>query len=129
MKIFVFGSNLAGRHGKGAALFAKNNHGAIYGVGEGIQGSSYGVPTKDGKLKVLSLQAIKIHVDKFIEFSRMNPMMTFNLTPVGCGLAGYKYDEIAPMFIRSPINVILPIEFTTSTVFKNLAIKQTKIKF
>ena len=110
-KIFVFGSNLAGRHGKGAALFAKNNHGAIYGQGEGLQGSSYGIPTKDLKIKTLALEDVKKHVDKFIEFAILHPELTFQLTPIGCGLAGYKPEQIAPMFETVPENVLLPLEF------------------
>lgn len=110
-KIFVFGSNLAGRHGAGAALFAKNNYGAIYGQGEGLQGSSYGIPTKDLKIKTLPLEDVKKHVDKFIEFATLHPELTFQLTPIGCGLAGYKPEQVAPMFENVPENVILPLEF------------------
>lgn len=110
-KIFVFGSNLAGRHGAGAALFAKNNYGAVYGQGEGLQGCSYGIPTKDLKIKTLPLEDVKKHVDKFIEFATLHPELTFQLTPIGCGLAGYKPEQIAPMFEKVPENVILPLEF------------------
>ncbi len=109
--IFVFGSNLAGRHGKGAALFAKQNHGAIYGQGYGLQGSSFAIPTKDGKLKTLPLTEIQKYVTMFIEFAEDHPLMTFQLTPIGCGLAGYKYSDIAPMFKEAPSNVTLPAEF------------------
>jgi hypothetical protein len=109
--IFVFGSNLAGRHGKGAALFAKQNHGAIYGQGYGLQGSSFAIPTKDGKLKTLPLTEIQKYVTMFIEFAEDHPLMTFQLTPIGCGLAGYKYNDIAPMFRDAPSNIILPVEF------------------
>ena len=84
--VFVFGSNLAGRHGKGAALFARNNHGAIYGVGVGIQNNSYAIPTKDHNLRTLPLHIIKQHVDEFIEYAK-HSNDTFQVTRVGCGLA------------------------------------------
>lgn len=109
--IFCFGSNLAGRHGAGAALFAAKHHGAIYGVGEGIQGNSYGIPTKDYNLKVIPLEKIKIHVEVFKDFARRNPTYFFRLTAIGCGLAGYKPEQIAPMFEDAPDNVDLPDEF------------------
>lgn len=111
-EIFVFGSNLAGRHGKGAALFARQNHGAIYGQGEGLQGNSYAIPTKDHQLRVLDLDTIANHVVTFLEFAFVHPEMKFNVTAIGCGLAGYKPDQIKWMFdtIR-PSNVILPPEF------------------
>ncbi len=111
MKIFVFGSNLAGRHGKGAALYAKKYHGAIYGQGVGIQGESYAIPTKDGRMRTLPLHEIEDYVNDFKEYARRHPEMTFQLTPIGCGLAGYKPIDIAPMFEDAPENVIRPIEF------------------
>lgn len=106
--IFVFGSNLAGRHGKGAALYARRERGASYGVGEGITGDSYAIPTKDENLRTRSLSDIKISVDKFIEFAKRNPELIFEVTKIGCGLAGYKEDDIAPMFKESPDNCKLP---------------------
>lgn len=109
--IFVFGSNLAGRHGKGAAKFALRNHGAVYGQGWGLQGNSFAIPTKDAMLRTLSLLFIQKYVDKFKEFARENPELTFQLTPIGCGLAGYRYDQIGPMFKNSPSNVVIPEEF------------------
>ena len=111
MAIFVFGSNLAGRHGKGAALFAKQHHGAIYGQGIGLQGNSYGIPTKDEKIKTLSLEAIRGHVDEFKRFVAEHPEMTFQVTPIGCGLAGYTPEQIGPMFADAPANCVLPEEF------------------
>lgn len=107
-KIFVFGSNLAGRHGKGAALIARMHHGAIYGLGEGLQGQSYGIPTKDENLRVLSLLEIKRHVDKFILFAKRHSSITFNVTAIGTGYAGYKHDDIGPMFYDAPFNCVLP---------------------
>lgn len=110
-EIFVFGSNLAGRHGKGAALFALKNHGAIYGQGHGLQGNSYGIPTKDSRLNVLSLETIEIYVQNFRIFAAINPQLTFNITRIGCGLAGYKDEQIAPMFIGCSENCKLPEEW------------------
>lgn len=109
--IFVFGSNLAGRHGKGAALYARKKYGAIYGQGIGLQGESYGIPTKDEKIKTLPLERIKPHVDQFIEFAKDHPEMMFYVSPVGCGLAGYVPAQIAPLFKNVTSNVILNDEF------------------
>ena len=109
--IFVFGSNLAGRHGKGAALAALKQHGAIYGQGEGLQGKSYAVPTKDKNIKTLPLEDIADYVWKFQRFAENNPDMTFFVTALGTGLAGYKIPDIAPMFRNCPINVYLCDEF------------------
>lgn len=110
--VFVFGSNLAGRHGKGAALCAVKNHGAIYGQGVGMQGNSYAIPTKDEKLAVLPLDDICNYVVQFLEFSLIHPELSFNVTAIGCGLAGYKPSQIAPMFdLPAPSNVHLPWQF------------------
>ena len=112
-EIFVFGANEAGRHGRGAALAAKLHHGAIYGQGEGLQGQSYAIPTKDAKLRPRSLLDIAVSVDTFYAFALSHPEMTFHLTPVGCGLAGFHAEQIAPMFATMPENVILPDVFKT----------------
>lgn len=109
--VFVFGSNLAGRHGAGAALWARQHRGAIYGQGIGLQGNSYAIPTKNEYLQTLSLPSIQSHVKEFIRFAGSRPDLTFELTPVGCGLAGYKPAQIAPMFAEAPGNVQLPPEF------------------
>jgi hypothetical protein len=106
--VFVFGSNLAGRHGKGAALYARQNHGAIYGQGEGLQGQSYAIPTKDAKLRVLSLSEIQNYVNAFKLFAETHSSMDFEVTRIGCGLAGYTDNQIAPMFSKCPPNVHLP---------------------
>lgn len=111
VNIFVFGSNLGGRHGKGAALFAKNKHGAIYGQGEGLQGQSYGIPTKCAKLTILPLPDIALAVDRFKEFAKANSHLNFDVTPIGCGLAGYKPEQIAPLFSGAPVNCELPDVF------------------
>ena len=107
-QIFVFGSNLAGRHGKGAALEARQKHGAIYGQGIGLQGCSYGIPTKDRGLNTLPLNTIKAYVDDFLAFAKMNPELQFIVTRVGCGLAGYQDKDIAPMFRNAPSNCVIP---------------------
>ena len=109
--VFVFGSNLAGRHGAGAALWALKNRGAIYGKGVGMQGNSYAIPTKDAQIKTLPLHRIKPYVTDFLAFARGRPDLAFQLTPIGCGLAGYKPDHIAPMFQGAPANVAIPDEF------------------
>jgi hypothetical protein len=110
-KIFVFGSNEAGRHGKGAAKFAHQNFGAIYGQGSGWQGNSYAIPTKDKNLKPLPLSKIKEYVDVFLISAKSYSQYTFQLTPIGCGLAGYRPEDIAPMFKDASINIELPTEF------------------
>ena len=109
--IFVFGSNLAGRHGKGAALCALKHHGAKYGVGEGRQGNAYAIPTKDGRLKTLALSEISRHVSLFLDYARENPNLRFQITAIGCGLAGYSPAQIAPLFVGVPPNCELPDEF------------------
>ncbi len=106
--IFVFGSNLAGRHGKGAARYARVHHGAIYGNGWGRQGNSWAIPTKDGNLKTLPLDKIRFFVECFIRYAMLEPNLTFNVTRIGCGLAGYRDDQIAPMFASVPKNCNLP---------------------
>lgn len=110
-EIFTFGSNIAGRHGKGAALCAKQQHGAIYGQGVGLQGSSYAIPTKDENLRTLSLVTIFDYVQDFVKFAKEHPEMTFNVTKIGCGLAGYSNEDIAPMFLEAPSNCILDPEW------------------
>ena len=107
MSIFVFGSNEAGRHGAGAAKAAKK-HGAIYGQGRGRQGDSYAIPTKDKHLETRPLHAIALDVQIFIQYANEHPELTFEVTRIGCGLAGYKYSDIAPMFKDAPSNCNLP---------------------
>lgn len=107
-EIFVFGSNLAGRHGKGAAATARLLFGAKYGVGIGPTGQCYAIPTKDEKIRTLPLREIKKHVGDFIEYAYSHPNLRFLVTPIGTGLAGYTAEEIAPMFHGSPENVVLP---------------------
>lgn len=114
-EIFVFGSNLAGRHGRGSALEAFKNHGAKYGKGNGISGNSYAIPTKDAKLKTLSLEAIEPFVKDFIWYAKNHPNTKFNVVAIGCGLAGYKPEQIAHMFKGATDNVLLPREFLKSS--------------
>jgi hypothetical protein len=110
-RIFVFGSNLAGRHGKGAALTARHQFGAEYGVGEGRTGRAYAIPTKDETLRPRSLDRIHASVRKFLDYARSEPSLYFKVTAIGCGLAGYKPEQIAPMFKGAPDNCELPPEF------------------
>lgn len=107
-EIFVFGSNLEGMHGGGAARLAYNKFGAIWGQGVGLQGQSYGIPTMHG-----GIDAIKPYVDEFIEFAKSHPELTFLVTRIGCGIAGFSDEEIAPLFKEciEIDNVILPRSF------------------
>lgn len=104
--IFVFGSNLGGRHGKGAALTALNLYGAHYGTGKGFQGRSYGIATKDANLNILPLEEIAEQVKIFkgaCETCEMgDTTMWFYVTPIGTGLADYKDEDIAPLFEATP---------------------------
>lgn len=107
-EIFVFGSNLAGAHGDGAARLAYERFGAIWGNGVGLQGQSYAIPTMQG-----GVETIKPYVDEFIRFARERGELTFLVTRIGCGIAGFRDEEIAPLF-RDAIddeNVILPKSF------------------
>jgi hypothetical protein len=110
-EIFVFGSNLEGRHGKGAALEARKRYGAIYGQAKGLQGNSYAIPTKSTPYESLPLNKISQYVMEFLDFAEANPDLLFLVTPIGCGHAGYVPAQIAPMFINTPDNVVLPEEF------------------
>lgn len=107
-EIFVFGSNLAGSHGGGAARLAHNRFGAIWGQGVGLQGQSYAIPTMQG-----GVETIKPYVDEFITFAKENKHLTFLVTRIGCGIAGFRDNEVAPLF-KDAIdaeNIVLPKEF------------------
>ena len=106
-EIFVFGSNAHGFHGGGAAAFAMKKFGAVWGEGEGLQGKSYAIPTMEG------LDNLKAAVDRFIEFVDQHQELRFLVTRVGCGIAGYSDNEIAPLFKGCIYleNVSLPSEF------------------
>ena len=108
IEIFVFGSNLQGSHGGGAAAIAAKKFGAIWGQGVGLQGQSYGIPTMHG-----GISAIKPYVDEFIEFAKNNPQLNFLVTRIGCGIAGFSEEEMAPLFenATSLENVYLPDSF------------------
>jgi len=107
--IFVFGSNLAGRHGKGAAKHAHEQYNAKYGSGP--TGNAYAIPTKDANLNVLPLEAIQPYVTAFIAYASAHPHLTFRITRVGCGLAGYTDAQMTAMFAAVPLNCILPVEW------------------
>lgn len=106
MDVFVFGSNLAGRHGKGAALTAVKKYGAVYGKGVGPQGRSYAIPTKDRNLKVLPLRVIRVYLHQFSQYASEHPEDTFYLTPVGTGLAGYTIAQLESILPWLPDNVV-----------------------
>ncbi len=107
-EIFVFGSNLQGMHGGGAARAAVIHFGAIMGVGVGIQGQSYAIPTMQGPV-----ETIRPYVDQFIEYAREHQNLNFLVTPIGCGIAGFTPKEIAPLFAKAinMTNVSLPKSF------------------
>lgn len=111
--IFVFGSNRLGIHGKGAALFARQHHGAIYGQGEGLQGNSYAIPTKQTPYQTLLISEIAQHVFTFKRFAASRPDLTFNVTPVGTGYAGYSRDVMRALFEPLPPNCRYSPEWTT----------------
>jgi len=96
--IFVFGSNLRGVHGAGAAWIAKEKFGAQTGVSLGMTGKSFAIPTKDRYMKPLPIEAIAEYVDFFVDFTHDRADLKFWVTRVGCGLAGYKDELIAPLF-------------------------------
>ena len=96
--IFVFGSNLGGIHGAGAALVAAQQFGAERGVGEGLTGNSYAIPTMTRNFKPLPLELIQKSVQTFVEYAKANPDMKFFVTRVGCGYARYKNEQMAPKF-------------------------------
>ena len=107
-EIFVFGSNLAGVHGGGAARVAYNKFGAVWGQGIGLQGKSYGIPTMQG-----GLHRIQPYIDEFVIFAEDHPELNFLVTRIGCGIAGFKDEQIAPLFHRAKDlgNVWLPASF------------------
>lgn len=107
-EVFVFGSNLQGMHAGGAARVAFENFGAIYGEGTGLQGQSYAIPTMQG-----GVDTIEPYVKEFIAFAKAHSELTFLVTPIGCGIAGFTAQEIAPLFYHAMDveNIILPEEF------------------
>ena len=120
-EIFVFGSNQSGRHGKGAAKTALG-WGAKWGQAAGLQGRTYGIPTKDSKVRrTLSIAEIKPYVDDFIKFAQENGDKTFLVTEIGCGLAGHKHKDVAPLFIGAVEieNIHLPAKFWHKLIKNN----------
>ena len=117
-EVFVFGSNKQGRHGKGAALTARNKFGAIYGQSEGLQGQSYAIITKELRkdYQPVSLQEVKEGVDTFIQFAKDNQHLTFYVVELGCNLAYFTVEEIAPLFRPAMRlkNVYLPERFVNN---------------
>lgn len=103
-RVFVFGSNEAGRHGKGAALVAYKKHKARYGMSYGHVGDSFAIPTKDQELKPLSLERINQYIQGFLAYAAGHPELTFQVARIGCGLAGFTNQEIAPMFLMASWN-------------------------
>jgi hypothetical protein len=104
--IFVFGSNEAGIHGAGAARVAAAKFGAIPGRGYGLQGDSFAIPTKDKSIETLPLYAIRNYVARFIDYAMRQSDKEFQVTQIGCGLAGLKAEDIAPMFDGAPDNCL-----------------------
>lgn len=107
-EIFVFGSNLEGLHGGGAALLAYERFGAVWGQGTGLQGKSYGIPTMHG-----GIDTIAPYVDEFIAFAREHRELKFLVTEIGCGIAGFTVGEMAPLFkdAMDEENIYLPQRF------------------
>ena len=107
-EIFVFGSNLAGHHMGGAARVANIKFGAEWGVGVGLTGQSYAIPTMQG-----GVETIRPYVDEFVEFANQHQNMKFLVTRIGCGIAGFKDEETAPLFGKavSVSNIYLPQKF------------------
>ena len=103
-EIFVFGSNLAGFHGAGAAAEAVKRHGAVMNRGHGLHGNSYAIPTKNQFLVSLTLPTVEKYIKTFIQFAKDNQEYTFKVTQIGCGFAGFTGDEIAPLFREAPAN-------------------------
>ena len=105
--VFVFGSNLAGIHGGGAARVAHKQHGAEWGIGEGRTGDSYALPTKEADVATSrSLIDVAGSVEVFLEYAVVNPDIEFQVTRIGCGLAGFEYEDIALMFKHAPSNCL-----------------------
>lgn len=110
-QVFVFGSNLAGRHAGGAALYAKEHFGVTEGIGEGLTGQCYAFPTLGFNFEKRKDIDLQFSVYKFFETARENPSKEFLMTPVGTGIAGYSHDEMKALFNNPPENVVLPEEW------------------
>lgn len=110
-EIFVFGANLRGAHGKGAAKVAHEQFGCPYGHYFGLTGKSYAIPTKDARIETLELTEIKSFVQQFVEFAKRRPKLKFFVTRIGCGLAGYEDEEIARLFKGATSNCSFAFEW------------------
>ena len=106
-EVFVFGSNVYGHHAGGAARAALRKYGAIWGQGEGLQGQSYAIPTMEG------IDNMKSAIERFVSFAKQHQELKFLVTAIGCGIAGYRPDEVAPFFkeVTNRENVYLPLPF------------------
>jgi hypothetical protein len=110
-RIFVFGSNQHGHHGAGAAKWALDHAGAVYGQPFGGQGQSFAIPTKNYEMEPLPVYHIKWSVEALLNEALLRPELTFYVTPIGCGLARHSPAEIGPLFAGHAPNIILPPEF------------------
>lgn len=122
-EVFVFGSNGGGAHAGGAAKVAYNHFGAVWGVGEGLTGRSYAIPTLNSDMQKVTKGELKASLIKFIGFVLENPNLTFYLTKIGCGIAGWQLEEVKAIFWEAmanqqieskeqlPANLIIPEEF------------------
>ena len=144
-EIFVFGSNMNGAHMGGAARIAYDNFGAKWGKSEGLTGHSYAIPTLDKNMEKVSESVLEASIDKFIDFVLNNQQLTFYLTKIGCGIAGWDIEDVKRIFWKKeeknykkgtkrifwkaveedymfdsecyiPINLIIPIEFYDRTL-------------
>lgn len=109
--IFVFGSNLAGVHGAGAAKEAYENFDAKWGIGFGLTGRAYAIPTKDKNIETMSVDEIRPYVEEFLKYASRHFNKEFFVTAIGCGLAGHEVKDIAPMFKYAPPNCTLHRRF------------------
>ena len=111
-EIFVFGSNLAGMHGGGAARIARLHFGAVMGKGVGLQGQSYAIPTMQG-----GVETIRPYVEEFLDFANRHPELHFLVTPIGCGIAGFEAEDIAPLFEKAKEmkNISISFKFNETT--------------
>lgn len=122
-EIFVFGSNLCGCHKGGAARIAYENFEATWGEAEGLTGQSYAIPTLNENMEKVSEEALEASIDKFIDFVLNNQQLTFYLTKIGCGIAGWNIEDVKRIFWKViedykpdpecslPSNLIIPKEF------------------
>jgi hypothetical protein len=104
-QVIVVGTNLEGKHGAGAAAQANKDFGLAWGIGVGLSGQAYGIPTMDGYDRMVR------YINQFIDFAAHYPSLEFLVTPIGTGIAGYTKEDTAPLFTALPSNIILPEEW------------------